>query len=353
MGRSHQRFGYFEMNYREQFPTFGEFAVAVVKLGRNPGARDPRLVWGAGPTGISEIDGSNGGFLVPESWTEGLWQRVYATGRILARCDRQPITRGNGILLPAIGERSRADGSRFGGVQLYWLSEADQIPTSKPSLSLLKFHAKKLIGLCFVTPELLEDAPALDAALQRIYGTEASFVLEDQIINGPGGGRPLGVLKSDALITVAAEEGQQAGTVLYANFAKMAARLWGASHGAAVWLMSNETFEIVRLITDGAGQPIVRGLDGIRRILEIPVELCEYTAPFGQVGDIVLADFSQYLIAEREPDIVSSIHVKFVEQETAFRFRFRADGHPAWQSPVTPKNGTVTQSPFVTLAARA
>ena len=31
------------------------------------------------------------------------------------------------------------------------------------------------------------------------------------------------------------------------------------------------------------------------------------------------------------------------------RFRWRIDGQPGWASPVTPKNSTTTQSPFVTL----
>jgi HK97 family phage major capsid protein len=64
-------------------------------------------------------------------------------------------------------------------------------------------------------------------------------------------------------------------------------------------------------------------------MLTMPIEVCEYTPALSSAGDIVLCDFSQYLLAEREPGVDSSIHVQFVTDETAFRFRFRADGQPA------------------------
>jgi HK97 family phage major capsid protein len=84
----------------------------------------------------------------------------------------------------------------------------------------------------------------------------------------------------------------------------------------------------------------------------MPIEVCEYTPALSSAGDIMLCDLSQYLLAEREPGVDSSIHVQFSTDETAFRFRFRTDGQPAGRSPVTPKNSSTTQSPFVALGAR-
>jgi hypothetical protein len=47
------------------------------------------------------------------------------------------------------------------------------------------------------------------------------------------------------------------------------------------------------------------------------------------------------------------MHVKFEEGETAFRFTYRTNGQPLWESALTPKNGTNTVAPFVVLAERA
>jgi len=65
-------------------------------------------------------------------------------------------------------------------------------------------------------------------------------------------------------------------------------------------------------------------------------------------------DLSQYLIVEKTGgiDASSSIHVRFLYDEQTFKFTFRMDGQPMWNSAVTSYKGNVTRSPFVTLAKR-
>ena len=84
----------------------------------------------------------------------------------------------------------------------------------------------------------------------------------------------------------------------------------------------------------------------------LPIEQC---ATLGTVGDIILADLSQYLLIEKGGiKTASSIHVQFLTDETAFRFVYRVNGQPVWNSALTPFKGTSnTLSPFVALATRA
>lgn len=331
---------------------FPDFLQAVVAFGKN-GSFDQRLVKAVAATGLFEGGASAGGFLVPDVVSDEVWTRVYAMGGLIGRCARQPVTRGSGVKVPLIDETSRADGSRFGGVQMVWTGEGGLATGSKPKFATAALELKKLLGLIYATDELIEDAPALAAFLKRAFTMEAQFKIEDAIINGAGGATPLGILNSDALITVAAEGGQAAGSIVFLNLEKMVGRLWSGSLDTAVWLMSQDSFNVCLQLTNAQGSPVVSmGADGVRRILTIPVVVCEYTPALGVGGDIVLADFSQYLLAERAPGIDSSIHVQFVTDETAFRFRFRADGQPGWKSPITPRNSGSTQSPFVTIAAR-
>lgn len=342
------------MNAHAPIPhaTFTDFIRAVVARGVS-GWEDPNLIRNAVATGAAEGSGSIGGFLVPDSVSQEIWTRVYAMGQIIGRCDRQPITRGSGIKIPGVDEATRADGSRFGGVQMVWTGEGSISSSGKPKLNLIDMELKKLLAVIYSTDELLQDAPALAAFLRRVFTMEAQFKIEDAIINGSGAAVPLGVLNSGALITVAKESGQAAGTVAYLNLTKMASRLWGPSHKTAVWLMSNEVYGILLQLTTAEGSDvIVTGGDGVQRILGMPIELCEYTPALSSAGDVLLCDFGQYLLAEREPEMDSSIHVQFSTDESTFRFRFRADGHPGWVAPVTPKNSTTTQSPFIALGAR-
>jgi HK97 family phage major capsid protein len=85
-----------------------------------------------------------------------------------------------------------------------------------------------------------------------------------------------------------------------------------------------------------------------------PVIAAEYMDTVGDQGDIMLADLSEYQMIEKGGvQAASSIHVNFLNDETVFRFVYRVDGQPKWNSPLTPKNSALTQSPFIVLDARA
>ena len=85
-----------------------------------------------------------------------------------------------------------------------------------------------------------------------------------------------------------------------------------------------------------------------------PVVPVEYCATLGTVGDIVLVDFSQYVMIDKQglrQD--TSMHVRFLQDEMVFRIVFRVDGQPTWNTVLTPFKGTNTVSPYVAVAARA
>lgn len=333
----------------EGFDHFGAFVSAVVSAGVDKNLYDRRLHLEAVALGQNEGFGTSGGFLVPEDYADRLWQRVFSAGSILARCARMPVAR-NAIKVPAI-EDSELD-ARFGGVQTFWTDESDPAAATRPTLRMMEMTLKKLLAICYLTDELNEDAPALASTVERLFGLAASFAVEKAIVAGSGIGAPLGVLNSPSLITVDKDTSQTAATVSAANLANMAARLWGPSHGRAIWLMGNDAFGKVLELHEASGGLLEAGPNGERMLLQMPVELSEYTPELGATGDILLGDFSQYLVGEKEPQFLSSIHVRFNADEMAFKFRFRADGQPAWAAPVTPENSTVTQSPFVALGAR-
>jgi HK97 family phage major capsid protein len=85
-----------------------------------------------------------------------------------------------------------------------------------------------------------------------------------------------------------------------------------------------------------------------------PVITIEQCAALGDAGDIILADFGEYMLADKGGvQMASSMHVMFTTDEMVFRFIYRVDGQPIWNSALTPFKGAGTLSPFVTLAARA
>jgi len=96
------------------------------------------------------------------------------------------------------------------------------------------------------------------------------------------------------------------------------------------------------------------GVDTPDTILDRPVVYDENMSTLGDLGDIVLVNWNEYLEGFLGGvEQASSIHVRFEYNETAFKFNVYNDGQPWWRSALTPKNSTDTLSPFVTLAERA
>jgi HK97 family phage major capsid protein len=262
------------------------------------------------------------------------------------------------VKVPGVDETSRVNGSRNGGLQAYWEAEGATLTASKAKFRRVELELRKLTALTYATDELLSDATALGAWVSSVLPAELIFKLEDAIINGTGAGTPLGILNGGALVSQAAESAQTADTVNEKNVLKMFARLPVSSRPSAVWFINQDVEPQLPQMVIGE-QPVYLppgGLVGTQpfgTLLGRPVIPVEQCATVGDVGDIILADMSQYYLARKggiRAD--TSIHVKFTTDEQAFRFIMRVDGQPAWMSAITPFKGSNTLSPFVTLAAR-
>lgn len=350
----------------KNFTEFCHFAMRGSPGGQdaNRGVVDKRLKWGvekAGPDGMSETVGADGGFLVPPEFASQIMQRVYDND-LLSRCTGF-TTGGNTLGIPAVDETSRADGSRFGGIQAYWDAEAQQATATKPRLSRVILTLSKLLALCYATDELLQDTgTALEQWLYNLFAQEITFKVGDAIVNGSGAGMPQGILNAPALITISKETGQAATTIVFENITNMWKRMWAPSRKSAVWLVHQDTEAQLMSLSLGigtAGWPAYLPPGGLSdkpygTIMGRPVLPVEFCATLGTAGDIILADLSQYLTLRKgEVQQDSSIHLKFDFAETAFRTIFRMDGKVWWTAALTPKNGTNTMSPFIALATRS
>jgi HK97 family phage major capsid protein len=89
-------------------------------------------------------------------------------------------------------------------------------------------------------------------------------------------------------------------------------------------------------------------------LLGRPLVFSEYCKALGTQGDIVLANWGEYLEGDYQPMMSDeSISVRFERYERAFRFVQRNAGAGWWKSPLTPKYSTKTLSPFVVCDTRA
>jgi HK97 family phage major capsid protein/HK97 family phage prohead protease len=344
--------------HNTEFRSAGEFFQAVMLAGMPGGEVDPRLTRAA--TGLNEAVGSQGGFLLQDQYRDEIWEKVYITGAIIPRCAEQNM-KSNSLKIPYVDETSRATGSRHGGVRAYWVDEAGEKTASKPKFGRMELNLKKCVVLIYATDELLDDAQALEAYIKRVAPDEIAFTIEDAIINGTGAGQPLGIINSNCMVSVGAETGQAATTFLYENAVKMWSRMYGASRKNAVWLINQDVepqLYSMSLAVGTGGSPVFLPGGGASdapyaSLFGRPVIPVEYCPTLGTTGDVILADFNQYVLARKALQTAMSIHVRFIYDESVFRFVVRVDGQPAWSSALTPyKGGSNTQSPFVKLDSR-
>lgn len=295
-----------------------------------------------------------GGFLVPES------QRLAGIREIM--WDGDPTT--NLVTRVPMGARrvefvARVDKNHStsvsGGFTVSRTTETQTVAASRASYEKVTLQADKMMGIAYASSEILRESPQSFAAIiDAGMRTEFASKTLDEKLRGTGVGEYLGILNSPAVIEVAKETNQAEDTINYTNLVKMRSRIYKTG-GQPVWMIISDALEQLMQLTNPAGQLIwqadaTTGPSG--RILGFPIVEAEECSALGDVGDIILFNPREYLEGIYQPlEGASSIHVRFLNDETAFRFTLYNAGAPWWRSALTPKHGQ-TKSPIITLGAR-
>lgn len=340
----------------------GAFLQAVAAAGTPGGHIDPRL-YQAAPSGINTGTPSDGGFLVRTDFTTMLLESGFAEAVLAPRCTPIPIgADADSVEAPVIDQTSRANGSRWGGVRVYRRAEADTVTATKPRWGEWELRLEDLMAICYATDRSIKDALSLGAMMQKAFAEEFAFKVDDEIVRGTGVGECEGLLNAAATVSVSKEIGQAATSIVKANIEKMYARMHARSLARAVWYINQDVWPALFNLTADVGTggvPVFLPPGGLSAapygmLMGRPIEPIEQAESLGTVGDLILADLSQYVLATKGGiEQAESIHVRFLYGERTFRWMTRVNGRPKWKSALTPFKGSNTQSPFITLATRA
>jgi len=306
---------------------------------------------------MSETVPSDGGFLVPSEQAARIHAVSLENELVMPRCYVQPM-RSNTIKIPAmsIGDHSTA---LFGGFTASYTAEAGTISEANPKARAMELAAKKLTGLIRFSSELNADVPGGMGQIETLCGKGLAWYRDRFFLKGTGAGQPLGILNAGCTIEVEKETGQNADTIMYENLTKMMSRIFAGSFQNSVWVCHQTTIPMLLTLslsvgTGGDHIPVMTESNGQFKILTRPVIFTEKTETLGNKGDIMLADFSQYVVGLREDmRFDTSIHVAFETDEILSRIIERHDGQPLWDSALTLEDGSTTVSPFVVLEERA
>ncbi|MBQ9733349.1 MAG: phage major capsid protein [Clostridia bacterium] len=311
--------------------------------------------------GVNGGTGADGGFLLQTDFVQGIMESAVQNSPLLNRLDRHTCSSpANSMRWVNVAEND-VSSSVFGGVQMYWAAEAAAVTASKPQFTEEKLDLEKMMGFAYCTDEMLQDVPFMTSFFGRSFALAADRLLTGSVIAGDGNGKPLGIINSAALITVAAEADQAAGTIVGANAIKMQARTLPTGRNRLVWLAHPDLEEQMPYLSIHSGDAAKflwnpeGGLGGFdaQRILNKEVIFDDNCSAVGAKGDFMCVDPYQYILLTKGTAKQDwSIHVEFLTDQHCFRMVYRCNGKPKMSHTVTLKNSTLPRSPFVALAAR-
>lgn len=356
---------------KAEWSCFGEQLQAIqLAASQHPAEWDKRLVPTAA-SGLSGAVGSEGGFLIGTDISQELITHAFENAQVFGGAGYSGVKRipissnSNSVKINAVNETSRATGSRWGGVQVYWIETGGQKTGKKPDFRQIELSLKKLAGLCYSTDELLQDATALGAVVKEAFISEFAFVVQDAVIAGTGAGQPMGILNSPCLVTVAKETNQAAKSIEKENIDKMWTQMWARGIPRSVWFINQDCYpQLFSMTLDvgTGGVPVYLPPGGLSTspygtLMGRPVIPIEQCQTVGTTGDILFCDLGEYLFADKGGiEQASSIHLRFDYDETVFRFVYRCDGQPAWNAALTPYKSAGAAAnkigPFIALASR-
>ncbi len=358
-----------------------EFLNAVLKsYQHHTEEMDPRLIqWfepnvrkGMKPGLITKAVGSDearvisdpaGGFLVPPTFINDLLKIDPEDDPIGGRTRKIPMATPT-VKIPARSDKTHTS-SVAGGLTVGRRAETTAAIASQMTLEQVVLDAHMLMGLSYASEELLNDsAISFSAILSTGFSDQFIYALIKERLYGSGNGEFLGILTAlDAsslgpTVSIAKESSQVAATINYTNVVKMRAQCWG--YNKAVWLANHDAYVQLSALSLPIGiagtamyTPSLRE-DRPDMLLGRPIIYTEYCKTIGTQGDLVLANWDEYLEGTYQPlQQDESVHVRFVNHERTFKFWMRNAGCPWWKVAITPAYSSVKLSPFIVLDTRA
>jgi HK97 family phage major capsid protein len=315
------------------------------------------------PKGFLEQSvGTAGGFLVPVKYINEL-ERIEGYDSV-AFPDRVRIIpcEGRVVNKPALDQTITPSGATglsafFGGVSVTWVAEGVAPGTyTQPAFKQLTWTVQKAIAVTQVTNEMLAMSPiSVEGEVGKDLRGAMITDYDYNVFQGAGTGQlPFnGIINNNASIKVLR---QTNGAVSLLDIANMWAKLAPKSRKRACWFINPSVWAQLPMLgsTGGAAAHFVwlgNSATGQPQpyLFGLPVIDTECLPSLGNIGDVVLADLTAYIVALNKNIVVdASPHYAFPSDLTTYRMTTLAMGMPQLTAPVQLLGGG-TVSPFVQL----
>ena len=316
-------------------------------------------------TALAENSGMAGGYTIPPQFMAELQTIAGEDAFVEQRCKQIPMNSRTMDLpmLDIMTAQSRGTTPYGGGILFQWQPEAVTYNQTQPQFRQSTWTAWDLVGVTVSSNQLLADnGIGLDALLTQLFGWGIGFYKQYAFLQGLGAGAsmPLGIINSPATLL----QGRTTpGHFKYADACAMMAHAQIRSWDTACWIMHQSVLPELAQMVDNSTRnqliwvsPFGNGQVGPAAMKlpmvffnGLPVYLTECLPTLGTTGDVMLSDFSRYVVGNRmDMQIDVSPHVLFQSNQLMWRVITRCDGKPWLQQPIQDAQGWQI-SPFVVL----
>lgn len=328
-----------------------EFAKAVADF-VNMGIKDQRLEKLMVTKDMSSEVGSSGAFLIPTIQNNEVLQTRGENSIIRQRARVVPMGSPS-VDFPAVdyGQGAAGKSAFFGGIDVGYVGEGEEPDESDPKFTTIPLKAKEIAGSVDIPNTLLRDSPqSMEALLSGSGGFGGAMAWQEEwgALRDKGGKQMLGILNSPAKIEVSRATPSD---FTFPDAVTMATRM--ILSGTPMWLMSQSVMTKLYQMKDAANRYIwqpsaVTGKPDT--LLGYPIKWTEKLPALGTTGDVVLVDWSWYLLGDRQSITFDmSRESQFKKRLTTFMAIESIDGQPWLQSKIKLADGSTTVSPFVIL----
>lgn len=335
------------------FKSLGEFIQAVAFKPSELAKRGIEFKAEQSTTGTT---GTDGGFPLPTLFQQQILQ--LATPGLIVRQRATVIPGGDmpDAEVKILALNQVGSGNLYGGVAVTWEDDeaaTDATATTAKLVPYVSVKPKSVRATITETNKVIRNeayaTPLLTNLMAKaLYGSE-----DYQFLSGAAAGTvaPVGVRSCDGMIYI---HRQTASTVVWEDVLAMVGALSPESREKAVFVANQNLYPVLRDIKDKAGNRIYWTGDpskGVADTLDgIPVIYTGKVGTKGAKGDLILCDFTYYLVKDGMEMLISiSDQQLFTKDKTIIKINRSVDGKGWITGPLTLEDGATTVSPFVGL----
>lgn len=244
---------------------------------------------------------------------------------IFPRCYKIPTKSGT-VLFPKLtqgapgAENGDEEFAEMGYVACAWTAEGAEKPGTEPKFTQAEYKTNEVSAYTELSRTLINrSAIDIEMLLGSLFRASLLHKIDQAILNGDGVGKPLGILQTAGIGTLARAG---AGAVAYDDFVGLEGAVAPQFRAGGIWMIADQALQATKKLKDDQKRPLFlqnMGSAPFGTIMGYGYVPNQRQPALGTAGDVVFGDPGYYLCpVEQEVVISRSEHYKFREGVIAF-----------------------------------